>query len=143
MAEEIVATKRCGHCHLTLPLTGFYKSKSNGHKHWCKTCSSEAARRWREGNRERVIEYHRKRMEDPARRERKRETDRNNSKGRGAPHSVAGMSYADYRRALYAKHRTARIESAQEYYAAHKGECKQRAAREVRSQSREVPATVA
>lgn len=66
--------KRCTGCGEVKPLDDYYRNraKPDGRRSECKTCTAEAARRWREENRDKQLERHRRYYEENRDKERKR-----------------------------------------------------------------------
>ena len=50
--------KRCGHCRTTLPLENFAKNRSmiDGLQHYCRMCSKEAKRKYRQSDKSKLTE---------------------------------------------------------------------------------------
>ena len=57
-----MTNKTCSRCKETKPVSEFNKNRSSkdGLTFWCKGCKSESSRRYRETNRERVLEIERR-----------------------------------------------------------------------------------
>ncbi len=53
--------KFCSSCKLTKPLNSFYsnKNKKDGYHCYCKECSKEAKKQWKEANKDKVLAYDR------------------------------------------------------------------------------------
>lgn len=106
-----LAPKRCGGCQRDLPRSAFAKNKKNldGLYTYCRDCSAERRRAWRERNADHVKQYARTYSQE--------HREQINAKRRGKPASAADRARVV---AWVAANRDRYLASKRQYYQAHK-----------------------